>query len=79
VKKSLNPGVVVHAFNPSITEDRAMQISEFKSIYRARSRKAKFRRRVGKQKAGNRVSGAMFQPQKAEDLGIFSHMALAKE
>lgn len=31
---SLNPGRVIYAFNPSITEDRATQISEFKSIYR---------------------------------------------
>jgi hypothetical protein len=30
MKKSLNQGMVVHALNPSITGDRAMQISEFK-------------------------------------------------
>jgi hypothetical protein len=28
--KSLGPGMGVYTFNPSITEDRAMQISEFK-------------------------------------------------
>ena len=30
VKKSLNSGMLVHAFNPSLTEDKGMQVSEFK-------------------------------------------------
>jgi hypothetical protein len=30
LKKSLNPGIVVHTFNPSIIGDWAMQISWFK-------------------------------------------------
>ena len=29
-KNSLNPGMLEQAFNPNISDDRAMQISEFK-------------------------------------------------
>jgi hypothetical protein len=34
---------------------------------------------VGKQKAGNRIRGSMLQPQRAAELGSFSHVALALE
>ena len=81
MKKSLNPGMVIHTFNPSITGDRAKQISEFTVNPQSKFQEMPSlgRKGVEKQKAGNKIRTAMFQLQQSAEHGSFNHIALALE
>ena len=65
---------------PSLQET-AMQISQFKvqSTEQVPGKPSLGREGVRKQKAGNRIRGAMFQPQKPAEHRSFSYMALVLE
>jgi hypothetical protein len=73
--------MVVHTFNPSITGDRAMQISRVqgKSTEQIPGKPSLGSEGVGKQKAHNRIRGGMFQSQQAVEQGSFRHVGLALE
>jgi hypothetical protein len=64
MKKSLNPGVGIYTFNPSIQETEPCRSLSSRSAYRASSMTAKL---------------MQFQLPQATELGSFGHVVLALE